>query len=410
MANPNVEQLSLASGGLDRKSYVRLQHLLLVSVKCLWMYRWTEGSHVYDHRLDKQSYEKVMSELGVEPDMYESTEAVIDTGHLRNILLARKEAMELYENYRMQSEGSGNSGKGKYPEHKGSYTAGPSLADVNQHQEASDAVSNSNTPKPPVQECSQTFDTKAFSNPRRLEPLQQLPPKSSRMHIPYGIFQEYPDSSHVNNPTYNAYGGVLNADTLDYSSGHLPAYQQTPVHQPLAGAYFTPAPMPTFFPPAVQNNFYFHGSTAHFDAPVNPIDHGIRPNHVAQPAYRSVGQQLGRGREEGFHNENGQQTAQQLGLQGPQQMGQHWYQQMPQTVGQEMAPQVPLYDEMTERYAPNLTAPQYQPPPIRSNFRPTTPATGIQASAWASGFPLEHQRPSQSFSHEFLPSHKETWI
>lgn len=174
IANPNIEQLTLASGELDRKSYVRLQHLLLVSVKYLWMYKWSEGLHAYDYRLDRQSYEKVMCELGVDPDTYEGTNEVINTGSLRNISLARKEAMELYENYRLQSEGNCNSDKGKDPDYKGSYRAGPSLADVNQHQEIPDAVSNPNTTKTPVQEWPQplqTFDTKAASNQRPHEPL-----------------------------------------------------------------------------------------------------------------------------------------------------------------------------------------------------------------------------------------------
>jgi hypothetical protein len=78
-------------------------------------------------------------------------------------------------------------------------------------------------------------------------------------------------------------------------------------------------------------------------------------------------------------------------------VGRHWYQQMPQTMGQDMAQPIPLYNQMTERYNPNLTSPQYQPP-TRTSFRPFTPATSTQANAWSSGFPLEqHQRPSQNF-------------
>ena len=156
------------------------------------MYRWTEGSHAYDHRLDQQSYEKVMSELGVDPDMYESTNTVINTGALRNISLARQEAMELYENYRLQSEANHNSGKGKDPDRKGSYAAGPSLADVSQPQDAPDAVSNSNTQNTPVQEWSQSFETRASCNPSPLETPYQLPPQPPQAHSPYGIFPETP--------------------------------------------------------------------------------------------------------------------------------------------------------------------------------------------------------------------------
>jgi hypothetical protein len=202
IANPNIEQLSLASGGLDRKSYVRLQHLLLVSVKYLWMYRWTEGSHAYDHRLDQQSYEKVMSELGVDPDMYEGTNTVINTGALRNISLARQEAKELYENYRLQSEGN-NSGKGKTPDHKGSYAAGPSLADVSQHQDAPDAVSNSNTQNTPAQEWSQSFETRASYKPSPLETPYQLPPQPPQAHSRTASFQKHhcPHASIIKLPT-----------------------------------------------------------------------------------------------------------------------------------------------------------------------------------------------------------------
>jgi hypothetical protein len=359
IANPNIEQLSLASGGLDRKSYVRFQHLLLVSVKCLWIYRWTEGSHAYDHRLDLQSYEKVMSELGVNPDTYESTDAVINTGGLRNISLARKEAMELYENYRLQSEGNRNSEKGKDPGCKGSYTAKPSLADVNQHQDAPDPVSNSNDPKPSVQEWSPTLNTSASYSLHSRE--------APQTHSRYGVFSDNPLSPHVNKQASNTYGGIMDAPNQYYSSGSVLTHQQ-PAVQPFSGSYSTP--VVHSFPPAVENNFYFHGSTAYFDASINSIDSGFQPRQRMHPAYHPVGQPFGGRREERFHSENGQQPAEQLGQQGRQQMGQHWHQQMPQTMGQEMTQPVPLYDQMTERYAPNRTAPQYQPPPTRSSFNP----------------------------------------
>jgi len=359
------------------------------------MYRWSEGSHAYDHRLDQQSYEKVMSELGVDPDRYESTDAVINTGSLRNTSLAREEAMELYENYRLQSEDNRNSDKGNGLEHKVSYTAGPSLANVNQHQEALDAVSNSNTPKPPVQERLQSCETRSSYNARPLKAPHQIPSTVAPTHNPYSIFPDQPLSPRLNKQTSNTFGSLRDESSPYYSSGRVPAHQEPPV-QPSAGFYSTPAAH--MFPSVVENNFYFHGSTAYFDAPINPIDSGFQPRQRMQPSYHPVGPQFGGGTGEGFHNENGQQTAQQFSQQGPPQMGQHWYQQMPQTMGQDMAQPIPLYDQLTERYAPNRTARQYQPPPTGTSFRPSTPATGTQASPWSVIIPSQQdQRLGQSF-------------
>jgi hypothetical protein len=365
------------------------------------MYRWSEGSHAYDHRLDQQSYEKVMSELGVDPDRYESTDVVINTGARRNISLAREEAMELYEDYRLQSEGNSNSDKGKGPEHKVSYTAGLSLADVNQHQEALDAVSNSNTPNPPVQERLPSFETRDSCNARPLEAPRQLPPTIPQTHNPYGIFPDQPVSQHVKKQISNTYGSLMDAPSPYYNSEPVPAHQQPPV-QPSTSFYS--APVAPCFPPAVENNFYFHGSTAYFDAPINPFDSGFQPRQRIQPAYHPVGQPFGGGREPGFHNENEQLTAQQLGQQGPQQMEQHWYQQMPQTMGQDMAQPVSLYDQMTERYVPNRTAPQHQPPPSRNSFRPFTPVTSTQVNSWSAVLPFQqHQEHSLSFQPRLPP-------
>ena len=95
----------------------------------------------------------------------------------------------------------------------------------------------------------------------------------------------------------------MDAPNPYHSSGRVPAHQQ-PAFQPLAGPYSTPAAH--LFPSVVENNFYFHGSTAYFDAPINPIDSGFQPRQRMQPAYHPVGQPFGGGREQGFHNENGQ--------------------------------------------------------------------------------------------------------
>ena len=66
--------------------------------------------------------------------------------------------------------------------------------------------------------------------------------------------------------------------------------------------------------------------------------------------------------------------------------------------------QYPLYNQMTERYNPNLTAPQYQPPPTRTSFRPSTPATCTQAKHWSAMLPhQQYQRPGQSFQPRVAP-------
>ena len=78
----NAGQLSLAFGWLRSKSWVRLQHLLLVHISNLWKYDWYKGSHAYDQRLNKESYERLMRMFRMEGDEYESTETVLVAARL----------------------------------------------------------------------------------------------------------------------------------------------------------------------------------------------------------------------------------------------------------------------------------------------------------------------------------------
>jgi hypothetical protein len=104
LADDNTEQLSLAFGWLRSKSWVRLQHLLLVHVSNLWKYGWHNGSHAYDQRLKKESFERLMCKFGMEGDEYECAETLVVTARSRLRELARREAVKLYEKYRLQSE------------------------------------------------------------------------------------------------------------------------------------------------------------------------------------------------------------------------------------------------------------------------------------------------------------------
>jgi hypothetical protein len=135
LADDNTEQLSLAFGWLRSKSWVRLQHLLLVHVSNLWKYDWHDGSHAYDQRLNKESYERLMCKFGMEGDEYECAETLVVTARSRLRELARREAVKLYEKYRLQSEGRRRSDASPEVEMKDSYTKTPSLANANRNHD-----------------------------------------------------------------------------------------------------------------------------------------------------------------------------------------------------------------------------------------------------------------------------------
>ena len=93
------KQLSLVSGVMNCQSYVRLEHILLVSIKSLWMLRWYEGCHAYDTRLDKESYQWLANAFGIEGDEYQKTRDVVNLAKARNRALARGEVLRLNEKY-----------------------------------------------------------------------------------------------------------------------------------------------------------------------------------------------------------------------------------------------------------------------------------------------------------------------
>jgi hypothetical protein len=41
-----------------------------------------------------------------------------------------------------------------------------------------------------------------------------------------------------------------------------------------------------------QNNFYFHNSTARFDASVNPVSYGAMPMQMMQSGYPGMGEHI----------------------------------------------------------------------------------------------------------------------
>ena len=127
----NAGQLSLAFGWLRSKSWDRLQHLLLVHINNLWKYDWHKGSHAYDQRLNKESYERSMRMFRMEGDEYESTETVLVAARLRLRNLARQEAVKLHEKYRLQSERRSGPDAFSEVDLEDSHIKTPSLANTN---------------------------------------------------------------------------------------------------------------------------------------------------------------------------------------------------------------------------------------------------------------------------------------
>jgi hypothetical protein len=141
-----IQQLSLCSGSLKFKSYVRLQHMWQVPISSLWKYYWQIGSHAYTERLSEQSYKILMEKFGIQADVYESVETMVCNADWRLRRLAENERPSVNEHSGNET-GVGNSNEGStvfvrtgYPTATHSFEPLPSTYDqpwnqTNNHRE-----------------------------------------------------------------------------------------------------------------------------------------------------------------------------------------------------------------------------------------------------------------------------------
>jgi len=67
---PPIQQIYCSMGGLEKQSYVRLQHIWEIPMFCLWNWRFN-FSTAYGVRLGQESYELLMTKFELPPEPYE---------------------------------------------------------------------------------------------------------------------------------------------------------------------------------------------------------------------------------------------------------------------------------------------------------------------------------------------------
>ena len=318
LADDNTEQLSLAFGWLRSKSWVRLQHLLLVHVSNLWKYDWHDGSHAYDQRLNKESYERLMCKFGMEGDEYGCAETLVVTARSRLRELARRETVKLYEKYRLQSEGRRSSDASPEVEMEDSYTKTPSLANANRNHDDADqrldleslATKYLTTQTTAANDFYATAKPASFQDPRHRTTDIMIPEISlsalvnsqntsafERKSFPANFYtqprdHDYPTTTEVPPHTPVKFQNPIpNPRPTSTAPEPVPVCRQ-PQLPPHPHPGYLPPQFPASFQPAVQNNFHFFRSTVYFNAPITP-NYGMMPGQIMQPAYQQNGQQWG---------------------------------------------------------------------------------------------------------------------
>jgi hypothetical protein len=106
-----IQELSLSSGLLKAKSYIRLQHMWKAAIGSLWKYSWPRDSkyftYAYTERLSESSYKILMNKFGIKPDVYDSVERVLETSAARLQGLADQERCRIHENSSAQNPNDG---------------------------------------------------------------------------------------------------------------------------------------------------------------------------------------------------------------------------------------------------------------------------------------------------------------
>jgi hypothetical protein len=361
-----MEQLELESGWMRKKSWIRLQHVLLVPVSYFWKYDWHEGAHAYDQRLTKQSYERLMSLVNMEGDEYETTGSVVTNAISRLARLASQEGWKLREKDGQQHRAIQESGilpseNQQFETDKGRLAAYPLAEHVHLH-------SNYSAQRNSLTQDAHLENRPSFTNDT------QAPWASFQPRHTYPASSIYPPSQVINNSNLH-HNDKVNPEMMPNNApGYIPGYGTPHISQPLN---FHPIGVPQLCQqPAINHNYNFHGSTANFNGPLNH-DARMIPGHDTQPSYHNLEQQwqqslvqqqraLNRYFDQQVqqNRQPGCQYARDDGKQGmaPQQNMHQYPGSQPLKIGQPMSHRPASYGQMAQPYSPIPTPTQLANP------------------------------------------------
>ncbi|KAE9377632.1 hypothetical protein N431DRAFT_329857 [Stipitochalara longipes BDJ] len=371
-----TEQLVLESGWMRKKSWIRLQHVLLVPVSYFWKYDWHEGGHAYDQRLNKESYERLMVLFSMERDEYESTASVVKNATSRLARLASQEGWKSGKNEGQQLGGQqfGNQQFGM-DERSASPLGQNAFFQGNYHFEQNPTMQG--------HVGSYEYSNIQSSNFNPGSSTHSQPPRT------YVGSHMYQPSVSINTPSLHFHPGINPTWTSNNASRPVSQYRPPPNPQPVR---FYPAASSPIFQPAVQNNFYFHESPAYFNGPMNR-NFGVMPCQNILPDYPNPRQQW----QQGMVQQQ-QPLSQYFGQQAQQSNEQHMFQQTRHSM-----PQPPVrYSQIADWYKPSYPQrinPFLQPfldQTMRNRSMPTQPQNQI------GGLPL--QPPHGPFQTSYLRS------
>ncbi|KAN0107994.1 hypothetical protein V8E51_007736 [Hyaloscypha variabilis] len=392
------EQLSLESGWLQKKSWIRLQHVLLIHVSCLWKYDWHVGGHGYDQRLDENSYLRLMSLFGIFGDKYESSTSVVHNASSRLQQLAREEGLKYYQDYPLHAD---------FPE-QATYNQDYGLENENLHIKLAEPLShpagiesdgqkyqatssysvsrddshyNSNTISEATSQPQDGWEAHSITS-------RSLPFNSTGM----GSISGYPE------PIFGSGSGSLltNLQPQPHPQRHTP--------NSLANNSIGPQTHHT-----IHNNFQFFGSTDFFNGAMTS-NYGMIPGQAIQPWYRNIGQQLDQGPDH-LHSRNPRQNLNPWNYQHVQQLaGQNTSHAVQQPAFQQVPhhSQAPLYHSNHTKERENPFLRPFLELHSRNNSMPTisndqTPAPETQfrydqSQQFSSRIPAAPQLATRSVS------------
>ena len=275
-----IEQLVLESGFMTKKSWIRLQHALLVPVSYFWKYDWHAGGHAYDQRLNKRSYRRLMYLFGIEEDEYESTGSVVENAARRLARLAsqgnlqinqgqlfgvRQPASELLQTQQLEGD-----------------KEDPATASKIENFHGSDVVQQDTT-----QEHMESFRS---SDVHKSSSWYSAPSRSPSSYSPT---HTNPPSGQITTPNSALLGEFDTAMASDHDPGHKPGpgHPSTRIVQP---SNLYPATVPPNSQPTIHNNYY---STSTAYNSYGPMSHnfGIVPGQYMAPDYQQLAQQWQQG-------------------------------------------------------------------------------------------------------------------
>jgi len=366
-----TEQLSLEAGWLRKKSWIRLQHVLLVPISYFWKYDWHLGGHAYDQRLDKASYERLMYLFSMEVDKYESTASVVKHAKSRLEKLASEGNLQNNQGQLFGIQQSTTTSMFHNPEFgvdKETPINNRPTKHVYPHRSY---VAQQDPTTRGGLESGRNSDVNKL--PNSYSTLSQLPRMYSPAHM-------YPSLASGNTQHSEDLDRVFDtAMATNPYSGQNPGYPAP--HMPQTGNLYPSAVSPTS-QPTVNNNYYssynFTGASQNF---------GMMPGQNMTPEYQQLSQQW----QQGLAQQ--QRALNQYVGHMQSSNGQHAFQQMGQPMTQPPATNANAYNPNafvqqhlgqhhgygpTQLQPPNQNRGTYSQPPYRPYRAPYSPN-----SAWS---------------------------